>query len=191
MGTIEKKTCEDYLSTKWSGGQTTELLVEPDSSSLAKRDFDFRLSTATVIMNTVEFSDFTGYQRILMSLDNPVSLNAFEPHHFDGKLKTTCQGECQDFNVIFKDDYDVFVQALKGNEMHFIKPQTIAVIYALENLSIVLLGDRTQRQMLQKNEMLVIKDETFIQVESSSSEKQNLANNRIAVLTKIKKQSRR
>ena len=97
----------------------------------------------------------------------------------------------QDFNVIFKDDYDVFVQALKGNEMHFIKPQTIAVIYALENLSIVLLGDRTQRQMLQKNEMLVIKDETFIQVESSSSEKQNLANNRIAVLTKIKKQSRR
>ena len=51
MGTIEKKTCEDYLSTKWSGGQTTELLVEPDSSSLAKRDFDFRLSTATVIMN--------------------------------------------------------------------------------------------------------------------------------------------
>ncbi|MFN6672070.1 hypothetical protein ACK4CO_09890 [Enterococcus gallinarum] len=75
--------------------------------------------------------------------------------------------------------------------MHFIKPQTIAVIYALENLSIVLLGDRTQRQMLQKNEMLVIKDETFIQVESSSSEKQNLANNRIAVLTKIKKQSRR
>lgn len=200
MGTIEKKTCEDYLSTKWSGGQTTELLVEPDSSSLAKRDFDFRLSTATVIMNTVKFSDFTGYQRILMSLDNPVrlgqlgswiSLNAFEPHHFDGKLKTTCQGECQDFNVIFKDDYDVFVQALKGNEMHFIKPQTIAVIYALENLSIVLLGDRTQRQMLQKNEMLVIKDETFIQVESSSSEKQNLANNRIAVLTKIKKQSRR
>ena len=74
MGTIEKKTCEDYLSTKWSGGQTTELLVEPDSSSLAKRDFDFRLSTATVIMNTVEFSDFTGYQRILMSLDNPVRL---------------------------------------------------------------------------------------------------------------------
>ena len=65
MGTIEKKTCEDYLSTKWSGGQTTELLVEPDSSSLAKRDFDFRLSTATVTMNTVEFSDFTGYQRIL------------------------------------------------------------------------------------------------------------------------------
>ena len=49
-------------------------LVEPDSSSLAKRDFDFRLSTATVIMNTVEFSDFTGYQRILMSLDNPVRL---------------------------------------------------------------------------------------------------------------------
>ena len=62
--------------------------MEPDSSSLAKRDFDFRLSTATVIMNTVEFSDFTGYQRILMSLDNPVrlgqlgswiSLNALSP----------------------------------------------------------------------------------------------------------------
>lgn len=200
MGTIEKKTSEDYSSTKWSGGQTTELLVEPDSSSLAKRDFDFRLSTATVTTDTVEFSDFTGYQRVLMSLDNPVrlgqsgiwiNLKAFEPYHFDGKLKTTCLGKCQDFNVIFKDDYDVFVQALKGNEMHFIQPQTIAVIYALENLSIVLLGDRTKRQMLQKNETLVIKDETFILVEFSSSEKQNLANNRIAVLTKIKKQSRR
>ncbi len=141
-------------------------LVEPDSSSLAKRDFDFRLSTATVTMNTVEFSDFTGYQRILMSLDNPVrlgqlgswiSLNAFEPYHFDGKLKQRVRVSVKILMLFLKTITTSLFRRLKGNEMHFIKPQTIAVIYALENLSIVLLGDRTQRQMLQKNEMLVIK----------------------------------
>jgi environmental stress-induced protein Ves len=38
-------------TAKWSGGETTELFISPEGSSYKKRDFDFRLSTATVEVN--------------------------------------------------------------------------------------------------------------------------------------------
>ncbi|WP_291293274.1 HutD family protein [Enterococcus sp.] len=196
MERIEKKTSADYLISTWSGGQTIEILVEPDSSHLAQRDFEFRLSTATVTTDRSEFSDFTGYQRILLSLDRSISLvqsgcwidlKAFEPYSFDGKLPTICYGKCQDFNVIYKDGYDVSVQILK--ERQVILPQTTAVIYALADSSLLLSGDNTQRQGLLKNETLILKNQTALQVELLSSRKQPLTNS--AILTTIKKQSRR
>ena len=44
-------------TTKWSGGETSELFIYPPQASLTAQDFLFRISTASVACGA---SDFTG-----------------------------------------------------------------------------------------------------------------------------------
>ena len=46
--TIQHLTPSDYITTKWSGGLTTQLGIAPASAVYADRDFLWRLSSATV-----------------------------------------------------------------------------------------------------------------------------------------------
>lgn len=111
MDTIILKS-DDYKSTKWGGGETTEILIYPEESTLEKRDFIFRVSSATVEPGLHEFSDFTGYNRYLVTLDGDMELNcaegttilkAFEIFLFDGDVNTSAKSEAAtDFNLIIQ-----------------------------------------------------------------------------------------
>ena len=46
--TIQHLTPSDYITTKWSGGLTTQLGIAPAGAVYADRDFLWRLSSATV-----------------------------------------------------------------------------------------------------------------------------------------------
>lgn len=50
---------EDYPVSNWSGGKTTQLFIYPENSEYAKRNFLFRISSATV---DCERSEFTSCQ---------------------------------------------------------------------------------------------------------------------------------
>ena len=67
MVTILHLTPADYQISTWSGGQTTQLFLSPKEGSYPDRTFDFRLSTATVEVEKSDFTDLTGYHRILTS----------------------------------------------------------------------------------------------------------------------------
>ena len=54
---------EDFVVTQWSGGLTTQFAIYPEESTLAKRDFDWRVSSASFTTSSSQFSDFSGYQR--------------------------------------------------------------------------------------------------------------------------------
>lgn len=41
------RTKEDFIVTSWSGGETTQLAIYPEHASLSKRDFLWRISSAT------------------------------------------------------------------------------------------------------------------------------------------------
>ena len=43
--TIQHLTPSDYITTKWSGGLTTQLGIAPASAVYADRDFLWRLSS--------------------------------------------------------------------------------------------------------------------------------------------------
>ncbi|MDR1048301.1 MAG: HutD family protein, partial [Synergistaceae bacterium] len=47
----------------WSGGSTTELFIYPGDADLAKRNFELRVSSATVEAEESLFSSFAGYVR--------------------------------------------------------------------------------------------------------------------------------
>lgn len=103
----------DREPVKWSGGKTTELFISPSNSSYASRDFDLRLSTATVELETSDFTPLPGFNRLLMVLEGEISLNHVSHHstklkkfdfdRFGGGWDTKSTGLCVDFNVIFKE----------------------------------------------------------------------------------------
>lgn len=109
----------------WSGGETTELALFPPGASFNDRTFLARISTASV-RSDGPFSDFTGYQRILMLLSGegmdleiggvPYALaRPFDTCSFDGAAKVSAklrQGEVRDFNVIHRPEVQAHVDVL-------------------------------------------------------------------------------
>lgn len=105
-------SAKDYLTTSWSGGETTQMYIYPPNAKYAKRNFDLRISSATVNVDKSEFTDLKGIDRILMSLNNTlilqhndgakIKLEPLEAHAFSGDDFTVSYGKCQDFNVMLK-----------------------------------------------------------------------------------------
>jgi len=100
-----------YLQpVSWSGGTTTELFIFPLTSDYHKRNFQFRLSTATVEKDKSDFTRLIGISRKLMVLDGKITLNhkdhysrqinKFDVDEFEGDWKTSSIGKCTDFNLM-------------------------------------------------------------------------------------------
>lgn len=103
-------TSDNFKTTNWSGGTTTELFIYPPTTDYRKRNFDFRLSTATVEVETSDFTQLPGIARTLMILDGQMTLShenhhskelgQFEVDQFEGGWKTSSLGKCTDFNLM-------------------------------------------------------------------------------------------
>lgn len=105
----------NYNTKKWTGGESTEIFIFPEDASLENRDFIFRISSATCPEEKSKFSDFTGYNRYITSLDETLklinknkelSLNPYEIFFFDGKDETYSKSKVRDFNLILKKGYN-------------------------------------------------------------------------------------
>ena len=103
---------KNFQTQRWSGGTTTELFIFPEKSSYALRNFEFRLSMATV---ETEESDFTPLPDIfrktlilegnIMLSHNNESPKVFGRHSvasYEGGWSTKSTGKCTDFNLMTK-----------------------------------------------------------------------------------------
>lgn len=100
----------DLKTTTWSGGTTTQLFLFPEGSSYEKRDFLFRISTATVEQEESVFTSLPGFKRKLMVLEGELlikhkghyekKLKPFDQDEFDGGWETGAQGRVTDFNLM-------------------------------------------------------------------------------------------
>jgi len=109
---IDIYKAEDFKTTKWSGGTTTELFIYPSTSNYESRNFDFRISSATVEIEKSDFTILPGVSRQLMVLKGSIKLS-HKNHHvvqlrkndidsFDGSWETSAVGTCVDFNLMTK-----------------------------------------------------------------------------------------
>ncbi|WP_051568422.1 HutD family protein [Crocinitomix catalasitica] len=97
-------------SKKWSGGETTELLIYPNTAVYQQLDFDFRLSTATITDPSSTFTNLKDISRTLMVVDgeielshngeDPVLLKKFDQSSFSGDDNTQSRGLGSDFNLM-------------------------------------------------------------------------------------------
>lgn len=114
------------IVSTWKGGKTEQLCIEPIDASLQERNFDLRISSATIDLERSEFSDFRGYRRYLMKLEGDITLliddktiiikrdEAFE-FMGDEKVISISREPSRDFNVIIKKDKKADI-SIKENE---------------------------------------------------------------------------
>ena len=101
---------DDYITTEWSGGKTTQLFIYPVDSNYNARNFKFRLSSATVELEKSEFTKLEGIHRFITPINGElklthnhkdyINLKPFEIYEFDGSINTTSYGIVKDFNLM-------------------------------------------------------------------------------------------
>ena len=158
----------DFQVSDWSGGKTKQLYLSPPTGHYGKRDFDYRLSTATVELAESQFSDLSGFHRILMSLDHTLHLHnasrqeetvlaPFTPYVFEGSDSITSRGTCTDFNLIYSDHYQGQMLAISdGQELS--QDEAIQFIYALSDLMVT--GTDLPSLNLEIGQLLIVEKET-------------------------------
>lgn len=103
---------EDYKTSQWMGGNTTELAIYPKTSKYLDRNFIWRLSSATIEVEESDFSKLPDYDRVLMVLEGEVVLSyegqrvarlkELEQDRFDGAWKTKSFGKITDYNLMVR-----------------------------------------------------------------------------------------
>lgn len=165
---------KDYKTSNWSGGETTEVFLYPPSGDYASRRFDYRISTAQVNLAESEFTSLAGYERLLMSLNNPlelvhendsevrtVQLKPFEVDSFSGSDMTKSFGQCQDFNLIYLPKYEGKMTAKYLNDVTLPISGVTYIYYALNSVMIQIKQvNQTEKVQLQPGESLLIEEVT-------------------------------
>ncbi|WP_312701872.1 HutD family protein [Sedimentibacter sp.] len=105
-------TEDEYITTAWSGGKTTQLFIYPEEADYSRRNFKFRLSSATVESEKSEFTKLEGVYRFITPLDGRlklthdhiqyIDLKPFEVYEFDGNKDTVSFGKVRDFNLMLR-----------------------------------------------------------------------------------------
>lgn len=160
-----------FHTIDWGGGKSTELFIFPENANYAKREFDFRLSTATVEIEESLFSPLEGVDRKLMILEGEMHLY-HENHHekllkkydvdeFHGGWKTRSEGKCVDFNLMLKNGTKGSVKGLsleKGASQngHFFGSHFFIWIYSGE----IELEHENQSKILKKMELIHLCEST-------------------------------
>ena len=183
MTNITLLRVNDFQVSDWSGGKTKQLYLSPPTGHYSKRDFDYRLSTATVELAESQFSDLSGFHRILMSLDHTLHLHnasrqeetvlaPFTPYVFEGSDSITSRGTCTDFNLIYSDHYQGQMIAISnGQELR--RDEEIQFIYALGDLTVTVTNLPVLN--LEAEQLLIVEketQETELQIMFSSNQPQ-------------------
>ncbi|MBQ9647003.1 MAG: HutD family protein [Oscillospiraceae bacterium] len=102
----------DYLTTQWSGGSTTQLIIAPEGAAYADRDFLWRVSSATVELDESDFTPLPDYRRYISTVrgdmtlshngGDALTLRPGDVHKFDGGDDTHSFGRCTDFNLMLR-----------------------------------------------------------------------------------------
>lgn len=109
--TIRRIAPEEYTASRWSGGTTTQIAIAPAGAVYAERDFLWRASSATVELETSDFTSLPDYERFLSTLrgtirlthgEETLELNPGSVHRFDGGAPTRSEGACTDFNLMLR-----------------------------------------------------------------------------------------
>lgn len=152
----------------WSGGSTSQLYMYPENGDYGTRNFQWRISTATVEVEKSNFTKLPGVNRILMILDgqlalehrghHKINLKPLEQDYFQGDWETTSFGRVTDFNLMFKEGYSGKVVAFDDkaavdlSKHYAITGETSLVLYIYK-------GSFTLKDMiLESGDVLVISD---------------------------------
>lgn len=169
---------DSFITSKWSGGTTTELFIFPQTASYQKRDFKFRLSTATVEVEESTFTSLPGISRQIMILSGGIAishkgkytkqLNKFDIDEFSGDWETTSIGKCTDFNLMTKGTTRGNLNARlieKGKSINLKLGANIDWLFIYIYSGEVKTNISNENYSVQMGDLLAIKEYTFQKIE--------------------------
>lgn len=152
---------QHFLTSQWSGGSSTQLYIFPPEASYAERNFELRISTAKVEIETSTFTTLRGVQRKLMILEGEIKihhegqyhkyLKPFDVDSFSGDWKTTSEGICTDFNVMTtgRKQSELYYLAMGPISEYQLKPKETC-----KNLFLYVHSGTIQLQFMNENYLL-------------------------------------
>jgi environmental stress-induced protein Ves len=164
--TVEAISRSHAVTTRWSGGTTTEFYIYPKTSAYAKRDFQIRISSATVDDPESDFTLLPDYKRIICPLEGgftltfpedgnrQVTLGPLEEAFFDGAWHTHSAGKAVDFNVMTRKGLTATYARLKKSQ--FLAPAAHRFIYVPFLTEQQLLGALLEGHPLKADTLYVI-----------------------------------
>lgn len=158
---ISHLTPAQYEVSSWPGGTTTQIAIAPDGALYRDRDFLWRISSASVELDSSDFTLLPEYDRLICVLrgnmrlthggGETVTLSPYMVHGFDGGVSTRSEGRCVDFNLMTRKRLcRGSLEALtpKRGERVEIRPKgknAAILIYCREGDGAVIAGDRRER----------------------------------------------
>ena len=157
--------------SNWSGGSTTQLFLYPPGTSYGARDFEIRISSATVDQTPSTFTSLPGYHRVLMPLNAPLKLvfeshgekelQPFETVEFEGEWNTVSHGICTDIGIMLAASWQGSLKAT-GSGKYQCAPGFTAV-YALADG--IKANAIKEEHTLKQGDFLLLEAETAAELE--------------------------
>lgn len=150
---------EEFITTKWDGGETTQLAIYPEDAIFSCKDFLWRVSSATFTSTQSKFSDFSGYQRYILPLNGRLSvyhnglysreLDKYEVEYFDGSWSTFSENtlDCRDYNFIVKSGYFAKLQILNKGDEYLLKGSKILSVFSVKDFALNLFNKNEKKDM--------------------------------------------
>lgn len=147
----------------WDGGKTYEYFLSPADSSYAARNFDFRISSASIEKMPSNFTNFKGYQRYLVMLDNELKINRNgideeysknEIFQFDSGDEIQSFSMGNDFNLMVQKEGSAF--DLKVTSLNNDLESSFVFIFALEETNVKI---NQQEFRLNVNDLLIVENQ--------------------------------
>lgn len=177
---LVKKT-EDFVTSKWSGGSTTELYIYPPQSVYREGNFKCRISSATVEVEKSEFTSLPGVKRYLSIFSGElkmihgekeeVILEPFEVDCFDGGVPTVSYGKVVDFNLMLKNgaDGEMQVKEMQAEEKMILKPtegENLLAVYVKTG------GAQIEEKIVEAGELFICEDwKVEVEIKNIKAEK--------------------
>ncbi len=178
---ITQYNSNDFKTGKWSGGTTTELYISPAASNYADLNFDIRISSAKVEIETSTFTNLPEVNRQLMILDGEITITHLKPldvDTFKGDWNTTSQGVCTDFNVMTRGNTvselsGIDLVANQTQELKIAKTWKNFCIYLFSGSIAVTIADKTYT--INSNSFLVVEEVALTDIKIYSHQNSRLA----------------
>lgn len=147
----------------WSGGFTYEYMIYPKTAIYADRDFAFRISSATIEQVPSEFTQFKGFYRYLVMLDNGLEIEVnkekkvyekYEIMEFNSDDEVTSYTKGTDFNWMVSEKVSHHKLSITNRNQNC--NAQVIILFSLDTASITI---NEKQYNLEPYDLLVIKNE--------------------------------
>ncbi|MEG1528564.1 MAG: HutD family protein [Clostridia bacterium] len=152
-------TQADYLTTVWSGGKTRQIFIYPTCADYAKRDFLFRVSSATIEIEQSNFTILPNINRFIAPIGcsftlqdqhtkQNIRLNNCQIYEFNGSCPITCYGKGQDLNLFTTSGVCGSMRLCKGLEDIYLQSNQAkwCFIYAVTDIKVEITNCKIVKQ---------------------------------------------